>query len=73
MKRVGTFVHAGETPGGCHLNNQGYLLMKRAKRVKRQAPPVPQSIHVVAEGDPLDGHRSWGRLRRHYYPQPYPW
>ena len=73
MKQVGTFVHAGETPGGCHLNNRGYLLMKRAKRVKRQAPPVPQSIHVVAEGDPKTYDRQGGRRRRHYYPQPYPW
>ena len=24
-------------------------------RVKWQVPPVPQSIHVVAEGDPFDG------------------
>ena len=55
MKQARTFVHAGETPGGCHLSNRGYLLMKRAKRAKRvkwQAPPETQSISVVAEGDP---------------------
>ena len=52
MKKVGTLVDAGETPGGCHLSNQGYLPTKRAKRVKWQAPLVTQSIHLVAEGDP---------------------
>ena len=52
MQQARTFVHAGETPGGCHLSNRGYLLMKRAKRVKWQAPSETQSISVVAEGDP---------------------
>lgn len=52
MKQAGTFVHAGETPGGCHLSNRGYLLLKRAERVQWQAPPELQSIHIVAEGDP---------------------
>ena len=52
MKQAGTFVHAGETPGGCHLSNRGYLLLKQAERVKWQAPPELQSIHIVAEGDP---------------------
>ena len=47
-----TFVDAGETPGGCQLSNRGYLLTKRAMRVKWQAPPVTQSIHLVADGDP---------------------
>lgn len=36
---------------------QGYLPMKRAKRVKWQAPPEPQSIRVVAEGDPYTHDR----------------
>ena len=26
MKQSGTFIHAGETPVGCHLSNRGYLL-----------------------------------------------
>ena len=37
------------------MSNRGYLLTKRAMRVKWQVPPVPQSIHVVAEGDSFDG------------------
>ena len=37
------------------MSNRGYLLTKRAMRVKWQVPPVPQSIHVVAEGDSIDG------------------
>lgn len=52
MNQAGTFVYTSETPGGCHLSNRGYLLMKRAKRVKWQAPTVLQSTHVVARGDP---------------------
>ena len=52
MNQAGTFVYLGETPGGCHLSNRGYLLMKRAKRVKWQAPPVAQCVHIVAGGDP---------------------
>ena len=50
--RQGHFFDAGETPEGCHLSNRGYLLMKRAKRVKWQAPTVLQSTHVVAGGEP---------------------
>ena len=52
VKQAGILVDAGETPGGCHLSNQGYLLTERAMRVKWQAPPVTQSIHLVAGGDP---------------------
>ena len=34
------------------MSNRGYLLKKRAKRVKWQAPTALQSTHVVAGGDP---------------------
>ena len=52
MNQAGAFVYTSETPGGCHLSNRGYLPMKRAKRVKWQAPPVPQCLPIVAGGDP---------------------
>ena len=60
MNQAGTFVYSGETPGGCHLSNRGYLLMKRAKRVKWQALPVSQSLHIVARGDPNTHKRQGG-------------
>ena len=73
MNQAGTFVYTGETPGGCHLSNRRYLLMKRAKRVKWQAPPVPQCVPIVAGGDPNTHNRQGGRLQRHSYLRPYPW
>jgi len=60
MNQAGTFVYASETPGRCHLHNQGYLLMKRAKRVKWQASPVAQCVHIVAGGDPNTYNRQGG-------------